>query len=328
MTKELAANILVRTPLQGELEAIVEMFTTCDLADCGQPDSPIEQFHNGWQNPEFHPETDAWVAVAPDGHIVAYADIQSRRSVRLYFELRVHPEYRDQGLEEQLLALIESRATELVQLAPAGDRVALRTWLHAGNLSGHTFLERQGYSCNRHTWGMAIELSEASDKPQWPEGITLRPFVTERDARAVFEADDEAFEDHWGHLSAVFENWYRRHISDNKTFDPSLWFIAVEGEEIAGIALCDYYLQDGIVSILGVRRPWRRKGLGLALLHHAFGEFYQRGTHKVILGVDSENLTGATRLYKRAGMHIELQYDTYEKELRAGVDRSVRVLES
>jgi mycothiol synthase len=76
-----------------------------------------------------------------------------------------------------------------------------------------------------------------------------------------------------------------------------------------------------------VRRPWRRAGLGLALLRHSFGEFYRRGTYKVVLGVDSQNLTGATRLYERAGMYIELQYDAYEKELRAGIDLSTQSLE-
>ncbi|HET8846927.1 MAG TPA: GNAT family N-acetyltransferase, partial [Ktedonobacteraceae bacterium] len=126
----------------------------------------------------------------------------------------------------------------------------------------------------------------------------------------------------------IYENWYRRQITDNETFDPTLWFIAVEGDTVAGFALCGHYLQDSIVSDLGVRRPWRRKGLGLALLHHAFGELYRRGISKVVLGVDSENLTGATRLYERAGMRIELQYDTYEKALRAGIDRSVQALES
>lgn len=328
MRKQLAADILIRTPLREELEAIVEMFTACDIADCGVPDSPLEQYSNDWLNPAFHPETDARVAVTSDGRIVAYADVQSHRPVRLRLELRVHPDYREQGIEERLLVLVEARAAELAQQAPTEERVIAQTWLHAGNLSGHAFLESQHYICNRHTWGMAIELQEAPEKPEWPQGITLRPFVSERDARAVFEADDEAFEDHWGHLPGNFENWYHRHIGGNEQFDSSLWFIALEGEEIAGIALCTYYLQDGLVDILGVRRPWRRKGLGLALLRHAFGEFYARSTRKVILGVDSQNLTGATRLYERAGMHIELQYDTYEKELRAGIDRTVRNLAS
>jgi mycothiol synthase len=82
----------------------------------------------------------------------------------------------------------------------------------------------------------------------------------------------------------------------------------------------------GWVDDLAVRRSWRRRGLGMALLHHSFGEFYRRGTRKVALEVDSQNLTGATRLYERAGMHATRQYDVYEKELRAGEELSTQSL--
>ena len=79
---------------------------------------------------------------------------------------------------------------------------------------------------------------------------------------------------------------------------------------------------------LSVRRPWRRKGLGMALLYHSFGEFYRRGTRKVGLDVDSQNLTGATRLYERVGMRVNRQYDSYEKELRPGIELSTQSLSS
>ena len=74
----------------------------------------------------------------------------------------------------------------------------------------------------------------------------------------------------------------------------------------------------GFVDALGVRRPWRRSGLGLALLHQCFSAFYQRKTRTVKLMVDSRNLTGATRLYERAGMRVTQLHYTYEKELRPG----------
>jgi mycothiol synthase len=67
-------------------------------------------------------------------------------------------------------------------------------------------------------------------------------------------------------------------------------------------------------------------GLGMALLRHSFGEFYHRSARKVALEVDSQNLTGATRLYERAGMHATRQYDIYEKELRTGEELSTQSL--
>jgi len=113
-------------------------------------------------------------------------------------------------------------------------------------------------------------------------------------------------------------------------FDPTLWFLAMDGDEIAGISLCRPYAYDdpdmGFVNVLAVRRPWRKRGLGLALLRHSFNEFYRRGKRKVGLGVDAENLTGALRLYEKAGMHVHRQYNLYEKELRPGKEISVQSL--
>jgi len=94
--------------------------------------------------------------------------------------------------------------------------------------------------------------------------------------------------------------------------------IAWDGNEVAGFSQNRYRKGIGWIGTIAVRRPWRKKGLGLALLRHTFGEFYQRGTNTIGLGVDSANLTGATRLYERAGMVVAGEFAMYEKELRAG----------
>jgi ribosomal protein S18 acetylase RimI-like enzyme len=80
------------------------------------------------------------------------------------------------------------------------------------------------------------------------------------------------------------------------------------------------------VHSLGVKRPWRRQGIALAMLRHTFGEFYRRGIHKVGLGVDGQSLTGATRLYEKAGMHPVYEETLYEKELRPGVELATQSL--
>ncbi len=94
--------------------------------------------------------------------------------------------------------------------------------------------------------------------------------------------------------------------------------------EIAAMNLCNPQITEdpemGWVGTLGVRRRWRRRGLAQALLRHAFGEFYRRGTRKVGLAVDAQSLTGATRLYEKVGMHVTRTYTDYEKELRSGED--------
>ena len=107
--------------------------------------------------------------------------------------------------------------------------------------------------------------------------------------------------------------------------------MAWSGEEIAGISLCwpkgEGDPEKGYIGILGVRRAWRGKGLGLALLQHSFVEFYRRGKKQATLHADAENITGALRLYTKAGMHIHRQFDNYEKELRAGEELSTQTLD-
>ena len=126
---------------------------------------------------------------------------------------------------------------------------------------------------------------------------------------------DEAFAEEWNFVSTPFEQWVANRI-EVPDFDPTLWFIVREGDEIAAVLRGEPELGGaGWVGALGVRPPWRKRGLGLALLHHAFGEFYRRGQPRVGLGVDAQNPTGATRLYERAGMHVAYEAVAFEKEL-------------
>ncbi|MGE5251406.1 MAG: GNAT family N-acetyltransferase, partial [Bacteroidota bacterium] len=107
-------------------------------------------------------------------------------------------------------------------------------------------------------------------------------------------------------------------LTSGEEFDPSLWHIAWDGDQVAGYSLCRFRSGIGWVGTLGVRRPWRKRGLGMALLQHSFGEFHRRGMKTVSLGVDAANPTGARRLYQKAGMQIAAQYVIYEKEYRPG----------
>jgi ribosomal protein S18 acetylase RimI-like enzyme len=180
---------------------------------------------------------------------------------------------------------------------------------------------------------MLINMDAPAPEPAWPEGITLRTFNPETDAEAVYRAEDDSFRDHFGYVEQPFEEGFKRFkhfVLDVQDFDPTLLFLATDGEDIAGLNICQSHSFDdpdmGWVGTLGVRRQWRKRGIGLALLRHSFNEFYRRGKCKVGLGVDAQNLTGALRLYENAGMHVHQAYDQYEKELRPGTEISVQSL--
>ncbi|MBK9925560.1 MAG: GNAT family N-acetyltransferase [Anaerolineales bacterium] len=166
---------------------------------------------------------------------------------------------------------------------------------------------------------MHIDLTTPPPVVVFPDGIELRPFVREEHSLAVLAAQNEAFRDHWGSHDMTLEQLELRKFA-REDFDPSLWMIAWDGDQVAGFSQNRYRMGIGWIGTLGVRRPWRKKGLGYSLLVHSFGEFYKRGTKTIGLGVDASNPTGATRLYQKAGMHAASEFVTYEKELRPGRD--------
>jgi ribosomal protein S18 acetylase RimI-like enzyme len=191
-----------------------------------------------------------------------------------------------------------------------------------------------GLKVIRHSWFMAIDLDKAPPEPEWPEGLVIRTYQDLPDLRAVYRAVDEAFRDMWGYVEGDEEEGLARlqyQVENDPDFDPSLWYLALDGDEIAAVALCNPKVGNdtdmGFVDALGVRRPWRRKGLALGLLQHVFGEFRRRGRKRAGLGVDTESLTGATRLYEKAGMHVTRQIDAYELELRPGRELSTQSVE-
>jgi mycothiol synthase len=251
--------------------------------------------------------------------------VEHRKHVHNYSLMRVHPEYAGKGIEEYLLQLVENWVQRQIPVVEPEVRVSLHSWSGPLNDVMQRSFERMGFKEVRRHWRMEIEMPESPFVVGWPEQIAVRTFIPGQDDRIVYNAIDEAFQDHWGHMEGSFEEW-RHWTIERENFDPSLWFLAFAGNEIAGASLCTYQIDDGWVDTLAVRRPWRRNGLGQMLLLHSFGEFYWRGTYKVGLGVDSQNLTGATRLYERAGMHVARIYISYEKELRAGIELSTQAI--
>lgn len=177
-----------------------------------------------------------------------------------------------------------------------------------------------GYRYVRTFHVLRKELDQPIPAREFSDGIVLRTFGKERDARSVHAALTEAFADHWSQDVDSFERWERGHIEGEASeFDAGLWFIALEGDDVVGAICCrpsSPKSEDaGLVQFLGVRRPWRGRGTGRALLLAAFDEMRRRGIPAVELGVDSENRTDATRLYEQVGMRILHRAEYWEKDL-------------
>ena len=325
ITQTLPKGFVVRHPTMDDMEAALNVFQACEVALDGVVETTLDDMRIWWQYPTLDLSKDIWLVLSPEEKIVAVADMRQDEHARIYTDANVLPEYYGRGIGTYLLRLMEERAYEHLSLATPGVRVSTLSWIHAKNAAAPSLLEKHGFKRIRTSWRMGIELHEVPPAPVWAEGIQLVTLASNMDLMlAVYEADEESFQDHWGHMPHTFEE-FEHWEAKREHFDPSLWFIAMDGNEVAGVCLCaDENESGGWVHSLGVRRQWRRKGIGLAFLYHAFGEFYRRGVHNVYLGVDAHSLTGATRLYKRAGMHVVRQYNIYEKELRAGRELSTQ----
>lgn len=288
-----------------------------------------------WQAPGADPAEDVRLIFAPNGELVGHIEVWTNANPLVHPELwaRLDPRYEDIGIGTWMMHWAEQRALRALPGVPAELRFAPRVGTYRQAEKAKKLFEDMGYRHIRSTYHMLIEMDAPVPEPEFPDGITLRTYNPETDAEAVYRAEADAFRDHFGHVEKSFEEGLKRwkYDREHEGFDPTLWFLAMDGEEIAGINLCrphSFYDPDrGWVRSLGVRRPWRKRGIGLALLRHAFNEFYRRGKRKVGLGVDAENLTGALRLYENAGMHIYNAFDLYEKELRSGTEISVQSLQ-
>ena len=181
---------------------------------------------------------------------------------------------------------------------------------------------------------METDLDSAPEVPALPEGILIRPFDPATETEEVYRCFVNSFRDHFGFVEQPFEhgfNEFKHNLIDEPGHDPKYWFVAVDGNEIAGISLCRPVdaedPESGWINELGVRRPWRKQGIAYALLKHSFSAFHARGQKRAALGVDATSLTGALRIYEKAGMHVARQFDQFEKELRPGREISTQQVE-
>lgn len=247
-----------------------------------------------WESPIIDPEQDVRV------ELDAYALIEDMTDGRVWLEFHGRP-------SAGLLDWAEKRGREV------GRRFFSGAW--SDNRLILDTLASRGYELVRNSHRMETELGETPE-PAWPDGIAVRTFEP-GDEQTFYEVHQETFEDTWEPIRDTYEEW-AHWLLDGPDFVPDLWFLASAGDEPAGFALCHPYKtrpELGWVRILGVRSAWRRRGLGRALLLHAFREFSKRGMRHAGLGVDATSLTGANKLYEQVGMRVTARFDIYEKVL-------------
>jgi mycothiol synthase len=302
-------TITLRPPTLSDLPELTGFFAAI-RDEYGSRGSTQGQLRDQLTSKHANVEENYRLAIADD-EITGWVSVwyPEPTSERFFFHVEAHP--RDGTMYRQLLEWAEERVLQVA----AGRKPRMDAGGDSGNEPLLEELRRRGYALVRYFFDMEIDLAHEPADPMWPDGITLRTFEP-GDERTVYDADMEASEDHWDFFTVPFEDWCEYFVESSE-FDPTLWFLAEDGGELAGFALCtsERRPDTGYVSVLGVRRPWRRRGLGTALLLHAFHELRRRGRAKADLNVDADSLTGAVRLYERAGMQVVRRYDSYRRQL-------------
>ncbi len=331
----LPAGFTARPATMADAGPVTDLLNASAVAQIGHKEFELEETYVEWQTPGFDLENSSQVVVSPTGQIAGYIEVWdiAQTPVHPWLWGRVHPDYEGMGVGSYLMDWAEAHARRVFPRVPSTARISVRCGCVSSYRPSAALFENRGMTIVRHFYRMQIDLDQPPMPAQFPPHIVVRTLVDRPDLSAIFRALDESFSDHWGHVpeseTQVLQRWQHMMETD-KDFDPTLWFLAMDGEEIAGISLCSPRLPEdenlGWVGQLGVRRPWRRQGLGLALLQHSFVEMYQRGKQRVGLGVDASSLTGATRLYEKAGMYVARQFNTYDKEIRPGVELGLEEL--
>ena len=301
-------EVIVRAPTLEDAHRVAALIADRDRADFCEEDSISftgDELREWWALDEAALEADAWIALI-DGEVFAYTRARRERDLaNLQDESCVHPAARGLGVGWDLLELAE---------AWARDRGLARIQMHVVNDDGRRLAEDRGHELVRYFWRMEIELTDEVPEPERPHGIVLRPYRPGNHDSALHAAHQEAFAEHWEFTPEPLAEWLKWRV-ERGDYHPELWWLATDGEEIAGAALCFGERNLGWILDLFVRQPWRQRGLGYALLRSGFRALRLRGHRRVGLEVDSENETGATRLYERAWMRITRRYATYEKPL-------------
>jgi mycothiol synthase len=301
---------------------VLALLEACDLAELGETDPERVFLVETWTGPAMTLELDSMLVESAAGEVVAYGDVTARDvTAAIYAFSRLHPEPAEETvatlIAARMVAWAERRASER---AVAGS-TRLRHSTSAFDRRTVGALRANGYQHVRTFWHMQRSLDGLGTSGPPPDGIRIRPMVVGRDEHGMYEADIEAFRDHFG-FEDLGEEAFWREWTDFGPHDPSLMFLA---EEASGgvVGVCMTFIDEGIgwVGEIGVRPAWRGRGIGTALLSRSFAEFASRGARVTQLNVDSKNESGATRLYERVGMSVRREFPVYEKQIEAASNR-------
>jgi mycothiol synthase len=271
----------------------------------------------------FDPYTDVIMAEV-NSEVVAYgrarwwAEADNGRVYNTFGAVR--PEWRRKGIGRAILQWNEARLRSIAADHPRDGARLLESEVENSVPGTMALFESEGYRPARYFYLMVRpDLENIPDLPL-PDGLEVRPARPEH-YQQILDANIEAFQDHWGYSPTndpTLARWMER-----PTFDPTLWQVAWDSDEVAGMVLpyidrreneINGFLR-GYTEEIGVRRPWRKRGVARGLIARSLHALRDRGMTEAALHVDAENETGALRLYEAMGYQVVKRSVNYRKEM-------------
>ena len=296
-----------------DLEAVVRLLRASELADHGKVTADWDQIVRFlWRDPGFALPDDARAAEI-GGAVIGFVSVFPEDDER-------HEPFGSMAIVDPALRGTDAVGAFLIgwSMARARDRGAhaLRHHVQRDDAERQALLQARGSRRVRSMFTMHRDLPAVEADPPAPDGIRIVTLAEHPDVEALHATDQESFGEHFGFAPETLEAYRGRRI-DVEDHDPSQWFLALDADEVVGFL---YQITGGDVpqvAQLGVRKPWRGRGIGSALLRRSFSDIARRGGREVTLWVDSENATGAVGVYERVGMQPLVITDVYEMDLDA-----------
>ena len=307
-----------------DLSTVVDLINRSEAVDRVERGTSEAELRIWWSPPPGDPEQDAFLAVS-GGEVVGFGRVVLREGED-FSEFRargtVAPKWRRRGVGTQIIAECESRAR--ARLDEASSMIVESQGLADRSQKDATELyARFGLSPVRYFFQMIYDAPQMPDLPQYPPGYGARNFARQQDEESIWRVTNASFRDHWGHTEDLLEEWLEWFDSDY--FDPTLTYLGVDPDgRPVGVCMGVMYpernvqlgREQGVVEDLGILPEHRQKGLGRALLLEGMRALRRRGCTHLALGVDSQNPTGALRLYESVGFREWRTVVAFRKLLR------------
>jgi GNAT superfamily N-acetyltransferase len=313
---------------EADYPVMVAILDACNVADDIDYINTVEEV--AWVFAHLtncDPEQDMLFAEV-EGETIAFSRVwwvEEGTGERLYKSLGfVRPAWRRRGLGAAMLNYNERRLRAIARVHPAGIPKFYRVWATDTEEGAQALFAAAGYEPVRHYIMMTRPIDLPLPEAPLPASLEVRP-VEPGHVRAIWEAMWEARRDHWGYVEPTeqdYERWTR-----GRLFVPALWKVAWDGEEVAGMVLNrldeaqneQYGRRRGYTQDIFVRRPWRRRGLARSLLVQSIQMFREMGMEETALGVDTQNPSGALRLYEGVGYRAVQRHTFFDKRMEPGL---------